>query len=394
MTVLLGANGRGKTNVLEALNYLSTLGSHRVSSDQPLIRAGMDGARIAATAVNDGRELSVNIALIPGKANRGGINRTPVRRTREILGIIQTVMFAPEDLSLVRGDPGDRRRFMDELLTTRWPRMAGVRADYDKVLRQRSALLKTAGPSMRRGQSADGASALATLEVWDANLARFGAELIATRLDLLSELAPHISASYADVAPESQHAAINYRSSLGESMPHIYRDINSHTGTADVEVLEAAVLAELAEVRDREIARGVCLVGPHRDELELRLGPHPVKGYASHGESWAYALSLRLASLSLLREDGTDPVLMLDDVFAELDRQRRSALAAVAARTEQVLITAAVPEDVPAELHARRLFVEIEERDGHRISYMTTESETLVESENIAAMTEGGTVDG
>ena len=247
---------------------------------------------------------------------------------------------------------------------------------------------------MRRGQSADGASALATLEVWDANLARFGAELIATRLDLLSELAPHISAAYADVAPESQHAAINYRSSLGESMPHNYRDINSHTGPADVEVLEAAVLAELAEVRDREIARGVCLVGPHRDELELHLGPHPVKGYASHGESWAYALALRLASLSLLREDGTDPVLMLDDVFAELDRQRRSALAAVAARTEQVLITAAVPEDVPAELHARRLYVEIEELDGQRISRMTTEPPAPVELENLTAMTERGSADG
>lgn len=374
VTVLLGANGRGKTNVLEALNYLSTLGSHRVSSDQPLIRAGTAGARIAATAVNGGRELSVSLEIVPGKANRGAINRTPVRRTREILGIVQSVLFAPEDLSLVRGDPGDRRRFMDELLTARWPRMAGVRADYEKVLRQRSALLKTAGPSMRRGSSSDGASALATLEVWDGNLARFGAELIATRIDLLSELAPHISAAYADVAPESQHAGISYRSSLGDSMPEPYRDINTHRGPADVELLEAALLAELAQVRDREIARGVCLVGPHRDELELRLGPHPVKGYASHGESWAYALSLRLASLSLLREDGTDPVLMLDDVFAELDRQRRSALAAVAARTEQVLITAAVPEDVPEELRARRLYVEIGDRDGQRVSSMRLEA--------------------
>lgn len=383
VTVFLGANGQGKTNILEAVQYLSTLSSHRVSSDQPLIRSGAASAFVAATAINEGRELTVDITLNSGRANRARIRQAPVRRTREALGVVRSVMFAPEDLSLVRGDPGDRRRYLDELMTVRHPRLAGVRADYEKVLRQRSALLKSAGPSMRRGErSSEGASALATLEVWDRQLAAHGSELIAARMELTAELAPHISAAYASIAPESQPARIGYRSSLGDDLPEELRDMGvltpltasaadgsetgeSHAGHSaagrraesdrvDVHRLEKAMHTALANVRDREVARGVCLVGPHRDDLELWLGEHPVKGYASHGESWSYALALRLAALALLRDDGTDPILMLDDVFAELDRRRRSALAAVAANTEQVLVTAAVAEDVPAELYGRR----------------------------------------
>ncbi|MFC4603818.1 DNA replication/repair protein RecF [Rhodococcus kronopolitis] len=358
-TLFLGPNGHGKTNLIEALGYLATLASHRVSTDAPLIRAGASQAQVGAVVVNDSRELAVDLEINDGRANRARMNGSPVRRPREILGVLRSVLFAPEDLSLVRGDPGDRRRFLDELLCSRLPRMAAVKADYDKVLRQRSALLKSAGGALRRGgRSTDGTSALATLDVWDGHLAVHGAELLAGRLRLVGELTEHVAQAYRDLAPESRPASIGYRSSLGASMPPELLDPARVWLREDVEVLEASFLNELAVARQREIDRGVCLVGPHRDDLELVLGDQPAKGYASHGESWSFALSLRLAAFALQRADGTDPVLMLDDVFAELDRKRRSALAAVAAGAEQVLITAAVAEDVPAELDAARFAVE------------------------------------
>ncbi|WP_182358529.1 DNA replication/repair protein RecF [Tomitella gaofuii] len=368
VTVFVGANGRGKTNILEAVGYLATLSSHRVSSDQPLIRSGAESALIAATAINDGRELTLDLTIHAGRANKARLRQSPMRRTREILGVVQSVLFAPEDLALVRGDPGERRRFLDELMTVRRPRLAGVRSDYDKVLRQRSALLKSAGPAMRDGgRGSDGASALATLEVWDGHLAAYGAEIIAARMALVGELAPHLAGSYASIAPESQAASLAYRCSLAEDLPP---DPPSSASPSDtVAGLEKAMHAALSRVRSREIARGVCLVGPHRDDLALRLGEHPVKGYASHGESWSFALAMRLAAFELLRHDGTEPILVLDDVFAELDRRRRSALAHVAGQTEQVLVTAAVPEDVPQELRGRQYVVSIRDRgDLGRVS--------------------------
>jgi DNA replication and repair protein RecF len=337
--VLLGSNGQGKTNLVEALGYLATLGSHRVATDAPLVRHGASHAVVRAVAVNDGRELRLELEITPGRANRARINRAPVSRPRELLGIVRMVLFAPEDLALVKGDPGERRRFLDDLLVARAPRYAGVRTDYERVLKQRGALLKTAGSARRAGGSGD----IRTLDVWDGHLARHGAELLAGRLDLVAELAPHVAKAYAGVAPESAPVLIRYKCSLGESMPY-------DGGPADREALEAALITGLAKVRGQEIDRGVSLLGPHRDELELILGEAPAKGYASHGEAWSYALALRLAAYELLRADGTEPVLILDDVFAELDRRRRSRLAEVAAAAEQVLITAAVPEDVPAEL--------------------------------------------
>ncbi|MFE2956471.1 DNA replication/repair protein RecF [Nocardia tengchongensis] len=351
-TVFLGSNGNGKTNLIEAIGYLSTLGSHRVAADAPLIRLGAQKARIGATVVNTGRELRVDMELNQGAANRAQINRSPVRRPREILGILQTVLFAPEDLSLVRGDPGERRKFLDELATARLPRLAGVRADYEKVLRQRSALLKTAGRNARSG--ARGAE-LGTLDVWDGHLAAHGAVLLAHRLRLVHDLYPHLAQAYSDLAPESRPATIGYRSS---SLPPEFLDSARSPQDDDEEALEAILLRELAAARPKELERGVCLVGPHRDDLELMLGSAPAKGFASHGESWSFALALRLGAFELLRSAGTDPVLILDDVFAELDRRRRSALATVAASAEQVLITAAVPEDVPPELEAVPLRVE------------------------------------
>ncbi|MFF7938317.1 DNA replication/repair protein RecF [Nocardia gamkensis] len=364
-TVFLGSNGNGKTNLLEAIGYLATLGSHRVASEAPLIRTGAERARVGATVVNTGRELRIDVELNQGSANRAQINRSPVRRTREVLGILQTVLFAPEDLALVRGDPGERRRFMDELCTTRLPRLAAVRGDYDRVLRQRSALLKTAGRHAR--SKAD----LSTLDVWDGHLAAHASVLLAQRLRLVHELAPYLARSYASIAPESRPAAIAYRSA---ALPPEFLDPARAPRPEDQEELEGILLRELAAARPKELERGVCLVGPHRDELDLTLGDSPAKGFASHGESWSFALALRLGAFELLRATGAEPVLLLDDVFAELDRRRRAALAAVAAGAEQVLITAAVPEDVPAELAAVPLRVETAGGPDGRVSRIVAEN--------------------
>ncbi|MCM6776969.1 DNA replication/repair protein RecF [Nocardia sp. CDC159] len=364
-TLFLGSNGNGKTNLVEAVGYLSTLGSHRVSADAPLIRMGAQRARIGATVVNSGRELRIDIELNQGSANRAQINRSPVRRPREILGILQTVLFAPEDLALVRGDPSERRRFLDELCTARLPRLAGVRSDYDRVLRQRSALLKTAG---RQARSRSGSAAeLSTLDVWDGHLATHGAQLLAQRLRLVHELRPYLEQAYRSIAPESRTATIRYRSGY---LPPEFLDPDRAPEPDDAEVLEAILLRELSTARPKELERGVCLVGPHRDDLDLVLGSAPAKGFASHGESWSFALALRLAAFELLRGIGTDPVLILDDVFAELDRRRRSALAAVATAAEQVLITAAVPEDVPPELEANPLRIETTGESDNRTSHL------------------------
>jgi DNA replication and repair protein RecF len=334
-TVLVGRNGAGKTNVVEAAGYLSTLGSHRVATDGPLIRRGADRAVIRCAVVSEGRELLLELEIAAGKANRARINRAPQRRARDLLGVLRTVLFAPEDLALVRGDPGERRRFMDELLVMRAPRLAGVRSDYERILRQRSTLLKSAGPARRSGGD------LSTLQVWDQHLADTGSQLLAARLGLVDALRPHVAAAYADLAPQSAPADIGYRSSLGEALGPTEREPAA---------LAAVMLAEMDRVRPAELERGVCLVGPHRDDLELLLADGPAKGYASHGESWSFALALRLASFVLLRADGAEPVLILDDVFAELDVPRRDRLATIAGQAEQVLITAAVVADVPESL--------------------------------------------
>jgi DNA replication and repair protein RecF len=354
-TVFVGPNGYGKTNLVEALWYSATLGSHRVASDAPLLRAGAERAIISTIVVNEGRELAIDLEVMAGRANKARLNRSPVRSAREVLGVLRAVMFAPEDLALVRGDPAERRRYLDELATTRRPRIAGVRADYDKVLRQRTALLKTAAGARYRG---DRSSVADTLDVWDGHLAAHGAQLIAARVELVNELHPEVEKAYQLLAPASRPAAIHYRSKVEQ--------IGGQNET--VEFFEAALLDALARRRDAEIERGVCLVGPHRDDLELRLGDQVAKGFASHGESWSMALALRLAAYELLRAEGGDPVLLLDDVFAELDTARRRALAEVAASAEQVLVTAAVNEDIPADWDARRIEITMCDEDGGRIS--------------------------
>src|SRR5689334_1285432 len=332
----------GKTNLIEALGYVATLDSHRVATDAPLVRAGAASAVIRCAIVHEGRELLVELEIVPGKANRARLNRSPVRRSREVLGALRMVLFAPEDLELVRGDPAERRRYLDDLLVARLPRYAGVRADYDRVVKQRNALLRTAYLTRKVGGSKG--QDLSTLAVWDQHLAQHGAELLAGRVELVGALAPHLTKAYDAVAAGRASAAISYASKLG-----------SVTGTKPE--LEEALLASLAERRPAEIERGVTLVGPHRDDLTLALGDLPVKGYASHGESWSFALALRLAAYDLLRSDGIEPVLVLDDVFAELDAGRRDRLAALVRDAGQLLVTCAVPEDVSPTLAGARYSV-------------------------------------
>jgi DNA replication and repair protein RecF len=348
VTALVGPNGQGKTNLVEAVGYLATLSSHRVASDAPLVRLGAERAVVRGQVVRDDRQLLVEIEITPGRANRARVNRGPVPRPRDVLGILRSVLFAPEDLAVVKGDPAERRRFLDELLVSRAPRYAGVRADYDRVLKQRNALLKSGAG--RRAEQVD----LRTLEVWDSHLAAAGGELLAGRLDLVDVLRPLVDKAYQSVSEagfaSSGPATVDYRSSVGEDVPLV----------ADKDLLAAAMLERMAIERKAELDRGLSLVGPHRDELVLKLGPMPARGYASHGESWSFALALRLASYDLLRAEsdaGGEPVLVLDDVFAELDDHRRDRLAGMVAGAEQVLVTAAVPDDVPEGLAGARVDV-------------------------------------
>ena len=348
VTTFTGPNGEGKTNLVEAIGYLATLGSHRVATDAPLVRRGADRAVLRAAVTGTRGSALIEVELNPGRANRVRLNRSPLPRPRDILGTLRTALFAPEDLALVKGDPGERRRFLDDLLVATAPRYAGVRADYERVLRQRTALLKSAGAKGHlRGQARE--SVTATLDTWDAQLARTAAPLLAGRMRLAAALAPHVAAAYDEVSGNrpAGGSAISYRACLDGIGPD-----------DQAPVLEAAMLKALAGVRASELDRGVCLVGPHRDELELSIGGLPARGYASHGESWSLALALRLASFALIKEGGEDPVLILDDVFAELDAGRRERLAAMVAGAEQVLITAAVPADVPALLDGTRFHIQ------------------------------------
>ena len=346
VAVFIGANGQGKTNLVEAVAYLSTLSSYRVAADQPLVRVGAERAIVRArvtAGLDDPRQLQVEVEITPGSANRARLNRSPLKRPRELVGILRTVLFAPEDLALVKGDPSERRRFLDELIVARWPRLAGTRADYDRVLRQRNTLLKSLAGRLR-GSSA-GADVGSTLDVWDSHLAAAGGELMAARLSTLADLAPHVAKAYADIAPTNNDATVEYKASI---------PLTDQTAREELtELLSATML----ERRSDEIQRGVSLVGPHRDDLVLSLGLLPAKGYASHGESWSFALALKLGSFALLRADGVEPVLILDDVFAELDTTRRERLAVGVSGAEQVLVTAAVGADVPEQLQGRRFTV-------------------------------------
>ncbi|HEV2371906.1 MAG TPA: DNA replication/repair protein RecF [Streptosporangiaceae bacterium] len=375
VNTMVGANGQGKTNLVEAVGYLATLGSHRVASDAPLVRRGADRAVVRGMVVSHRHDTLVEIEVNPGRANRVRVNRAPLTRPREVLGILRTVLFAPEDLGLVKGDPDQRRRFLDDLLVSTAPRYAAVRSDYERVLRQRTALLKQlrarAGHGSRTGSGGarprrtarsggdpgeehdtSAGSPQRMLAVWDEHMATLGAELLEGRISLTATLRPLVGRAYEEVAGSGSAMTVDYRASAGTT-----GGLAPGDGPPERAKIALALHEALARVRAEEIERGVCLVGPHRDDLELRIGELPARGYASQGESWSAALALRLASYELLRADGDEPVLLLDDVFAELDSGRRDRLAGLVARAEQVLVTAAVAGDVPSVLAGARFRV-------------------------------------
>ena len=329
-TTFIGNNGSGKTNIAESLIYLAYLSSHRVSTNQPLLAFNTDQAIIRAEIERDQRTLQVDLEINASKANRARLNGNAVKSQREILGALQIVYFSPEDLDLVRGEPTDRRNFLDKLLITQSPRLAGVISDYDRVVRQRNTLLKTRAP-----QSA--------LEPWTDQLIKFGAELSAERVKLVDDLNPYVAEHYRNLN-EVKLASISYKSST----EGLTADV-----AANVEILQLRA----TEVIKQEMDRGASLIGPHRDDLYLQLGDFPAKGYASHGESWSMAIALRIGSYTLLKSEGADPVLILDDIFAELDNQRRQQLTAVTHLAEQTIITTAVESDLPPELLSAKFYV-------------------------------------
>jgi len=342
VNLFVGPNGQGKTNIVEAIGYLSTLSSHRVAADLPLVRAGSSSAVIAARIGEGDRSVTLELQINPGKANKVRINRATAVRARDALGVVRAVVFAPEDLAIVKGDPAERRQFMDRLLVQRTPRMAGVIADYERVLKQRNALLKSAF-------SARGDAAIAdTLQVWDEQLSTFGAELTAARISTVLDMRDPVVDAYRDVAGAA--AAV---SPSDLTMIYLAKALGESTDPGpDVDAWRSILTAALVDRRREELARGLTLVGPHRDDFTLTLGGLPVKGFASHGEAWSVALALRLGSAEVLREDGIDPIVILDDVFAELDVARRERLIELIAPSTQVFITAAVQEDVPVHLSA------------------------------------------
>lgn len=323
ITIFLGKNGEGKTNIVESMMYIAFLSSHRTAGDQPLVQLGSQCAYVRAKITYPERDLLVELEINAEKANRARINQNPIRSQKELFGLLQCVYFSPEDLDLVRGDPSERRKFIDQLLTLRSPRMAGVITDYERAVRQRNSLLKSR-------------SSYSSLQLWDEQVAQFGGEIIATRLQLLAEFEPVFKKVYADIS-KKKPASIYYKSSIDN--PTISAQTNSEI-----------ILSKMAAIKNQEIERGLTLVGPHRDDLLLHLGDHLVKGYASHGESWSIALSLKLASYQLLKNAGESPVLILDDVFSELDEERRDQLVALAQDAEQTFVTVAVGSDLPVGL--------------------------------------------
>jgi DNA replication and repair protein RecF len=334
INVIIGTNGQGKTNLIEALNYCASFSSHRVASDQPLVKQGETNAAVQVVVEQEARTITLDVEITPGKANKAKQNGSPLPRARELLGILLTVTFAPEDLMLVKGDPSERRKFMDDSITQLIPSFAGVRADFEKSLKQRNALLKSA-----YGKRTE--EVLHTLDVWDVQLARTGAAVMYHRLKLVENMQALVSNAYTKVSDDRGPLAISYVSNL--EIPE---------GELSIALIESAMLEALATKRNSELDRGVTLVGPHRDELQLMLRDLPVRGYASHGESWSCSLALKLSLFELLKRSsrGGDPVLILDDVFAELDEIRRRKLVDLVKDNEQTIVTAAVAADVPSEL--------------------------------------------
>lgn len=363
VTAFVGRNGQGKTNAVEAIDYLSRLSSHRVATDAPLVRQGATQAVVRAAVVRTDRRAVLEVEINPGRSNRARVNGSPLPRARDLIGMLRSVVFSPDDLVLVKGDPSERRRFLDDLLMQATPRYVGIKSDYDRVLKQRNSLLRTASNARTSMQAA-----MSTLEVWDERVVALGAQIMAARQNLSRDLEPLVARTYESVARSSRRteARITYRPRFVEEVAQMLTEAE----------FASLLVAELERRRKDELVRGLTLVGPHRDDLVCHLGDLPVKGYSSHGESWSFALALRLASYESLRNAETgavdDPVLILDDVFAELDESRRDSLAELVADAEQVIVTAAVPDDVPSALRGQRLVV-----DDGVVSRETTHTEAV-----------------
>jgi DNA replication and repair protein RecF len=339
INIFIGRNGEGKTNIVESLIYLSFLSSHRTASDQPLVKLGNTSAYIRCKVMHGEREISVELELNADKANRAKINGNPTRSQKEIFGIVQAVYFSPEDLDLVRGDPAGRRRFMDEMMVLRSPRLAAVLSDYDRALRQRNSLLKLR-------------SSYSSLAEWDEQVAKFGGEIIGARLKMLAEFTPFFSETYQQISAEKP-ASLLYKSAI-------------ENPTIDLALNQSALIDKFKELKLQELDRGLTLAGPHRDDLILQLAGNPVKGYASHGESWSISLALKLGMYKLLRHDQINPLLILDDVFSELDEERRAHLINLAIVADQTLITVAVQSDLPTELSGT--FYSVKSGSAKRVS--------------------------
>jgi DNA replication and repair protein RecF len=341
-SVLVGPNGTGKTNVLEAVGYLATLGSHRPGQESTLVRVGADAAIVRASSVRDGRTILIDLEIRPGAGLRGRVNRAPVPRARDLLGMVRATLFAPEDLAMVRGDPEERRRFLDALAVQRLPRYLAIRQDYERILRQRNTLLRSAGGRLPSG------AGLATLDVWDEKLANAGADLWAERVRVVEAIRPLVECAYHELASQPDPVEMVYVSSV----------VGTEALEPDPAGLAKAARERLLTDRSREVERGTTLSGPHRDDLALTLRELPARTHASHGEAWSLALAFRLAAHRLLANEGEEPILLLDDVFAELDRRRRERLVDLAMAVEQSIITASVADELPEQLKATMFHVE------------------------------------
>jgi DNA replication and repair protein RecF len=355
VNLLHGSNGQGKTNLVEAINFFGSLSSHRVAGLTPLIKQGEETAIVSLELAHDDRELLLEFELNSDSSNRARLNKSPVAKTKDILGYLNSVIFAPEDLDIVKRDPTNRRAFIDQLIIQFTPRMLGVYSDYERVLKQRNTLLKSARATGTKG------NALSTLSAWDESLVSLGSEIIAARVSIAQKLEPGLIANYQAIAKSNNEPKMFIKSSIIEAAAIDSEESDSaeYLATTDREQIAGLFRETLERTRPKELERGITLVGPHRDDLVLILGSLPAKGYASHGESWSYALALRLASLGILKAESRlgDPILILDDVFAELDADRRAKLTELVLGNEQVIITAAVIADVPEALSAKRFSV-------------------------------------
>jgi DNA replication and repair protein RecF len=344
VTVLVGDNAQGKTNLLEAILRAATGSSHRVAGDQPLVRAGAElGVIRCEVTTDEGRRRTLELEIGGGR-RRTRVDGQDVRRAADSLGVLRLVLFAPEDVGIVRGDPSERRRFLDDVLSQRRPAFAAARAEYDRVLRQRNQLLK----QVRGLQPAARAAAASTLAVWTDQLVEYGTQITAARIAAVRALAGPVDRFYRELADRPEPVRLAYRTTTCPDAPGPAETTGDEgAGVPSPGPIAEAFRARLAEVAEDEHARGVTLVGPHRDDLDLAIGPLPARSHASHGEVWSLALSLKLATEEILGEVGDRPVVLLDDVFAELDTTRRDRLARACAGFDQVLVTAAVEEDVP-----------------------------------------------